>query len=89
MTSDYFADFGDYPKMLIEEACRKWRVKSEGNEWMPKSSDFIEMMFSDRYFLNKILSRTKILLGESVETPKKEETGMKSISDLLKMAKMG
>lgn len=87
---DYFNDFGHYPKVLIELACQKWRKKSEGNQWMPKSGDFINLMYSEHYYLKKLLSRLKKLLGEEVEEEqnKNERTNeMMTLGQLLLNAK--
>lgn len=88
LMQDYWEDFGDYPKLLIEDACQQWRIKPETNAWMPKSSDFIKIMHEKRYYLTKLLNRTKILLREEImNITEDRKNGVKTLSELLKMAK--
>lgn len=89
MIDDYWHDFGHYPNSLIELACAKWRKKPEGNDWMPGSNDFLQLMHTELYFLKKLLSRTKRLLGEEPEEEegKSKRTGMTTLENLLRRAK--
>lgn len=86
MIADYWEDIGDYPRSLIEMACKKWRNKPD-SPFMPRSSDFVETMYSEHHQLKKMLKRVRIALGETVEDDKaKGKTGMFNIAEILERA---
>ncbi len=80
MTKDYWNDFGHYPYSLIQNACAKYRRLPEGNNFMPNSGKFIELMSHEYHKLKRMLERAEKLLGISSQ----EEAGRIDLMNVLK-----
>lgn len=64
---DYYSDLKQYPIKLIAEACKKYRLKSEGNNFMPQSGALIQLIQVKYGRMQAMKIRINKILGTHVE----------------------
>jgi len=87
--ADYWEDLKAYPKFLIEEACQKYRLLPEGNDFMPSSGKLVSMMAEKLAKLNFIRRRVDKILGLQVDDTKPKQNKPVSLSEALDKILMG
>jgi hypothetical protein len=82
MFDDYIEDLQDYPYKLLREACQKYRLLPEGNNFMPSSGKLVALM-SDKYHKLKFLERRVNQILGLCEAEKTRENRGLSLNEAL------